>query len=284
MNYAYDSDDDDNISMIDLNSKPRKTRASEVKICSLPQEQNAFIESSDEDAPNEEEDMCDLSVRRGYQIEGKQKKKEINSSSVGYKRAAFTYDSSDDDENESNDTHYRKPTSELRQEAVNVKAPVRNVQPTENRPRQQQPQTSSVANDKSNRFVITLVSKRARNGEKPHPWEHRITDTDMCFAVNGVRGKTLFLRRGNTYYFEIKQKPDRNGHLNQYLYFTTDPMGGVAGEHTDNPSYDPAPMDGAPDPTANGVVCYKVTSKTPKLFYYQSKTFQMLGGPIVVKD
>ncbi len=286
--YGYYSDDDDNdndnVSVIDPTRRPKKSNKSDVKVCMLPHEQNAFISDDDEDNEEEEDnDLYDLTLRRGYHIEGKPRK-ESTPSNDGYRQTKFTYDS-DDDNDEVDASHYRKITSPdqkvTSRPSYNNKMPADKGTVSKQQP-QQQPQQQ--ANDKSNRFLITVVSKKPRNTEKPHPWEHRITDTDVCFAVNGIRGKTIFLRRSNTYYFEIKQKADKNGNLNQYLYFTTDPMGGIAGDHSDNPSYDPSPMEGAPDPTANGVICLKVTSKTPKLFYYQSKTYQMLGGPIVVKD
>jgi len=282
MNPGYYSDDDNSVTLIDPNNKAKRGgKDPEVKVCSLPVEQNVFLASSDDDDDGGD-DLYDLSIRRGYQIEGKPKK-ESNLSNVGYRVAKFKYDSDEDDENEVNDSHYKKPTHQ--KVAERGESPPRQATPHVDRGSgvKQTPQPTTVDKN-SNRFLITVVNKRARNGEKPHPWEHRITETELCFAINGIRGKTVFLRRGNTYYFEIKQKPDKKGHLSQYMYFTTDPMGGVAGDHSDNPAFDPSPMEGSPDPTANGVVCLKITNKTPKLFYYQSKTYQMLGGPIVVKD
>jgi hypothetical protein len=262
--------DDDRVSVVDLDRRPVKAKRPQVRVVSLPQEHNAFIHSSDDEgnpaAQEEEIDMYDMSARRGYLQEDKQGAAFPPESVMrGYVQAKYDYDSPDED------SYYRQSgaaDNEARPSNAG-RQPVTNSRPKQG--------NATPAAEKSTRYVVTVVSKRVRDNERPHPWEKRI-NSEVCFAVNGVRGKTLFLRRGNTYYFEIKQKSDnKNGA--QHLYFTTDPMGGGK-----SGAYDPTPMEGSPEPTANGVVCYKVTSNTPKLFYYQSRSSPMLGGTIVVKD
>ncbi len=118
-------------------------------------------------------------------------------------------------------------------------------------------------------FVITNMSKEG------HPWERRITCKD-AFAVNGKRGRTIFLIRGQRYFFTFRQaemplRPE--GPFEHLLCFTTDPMGGP----------EALPLTGTPAPFGEfKTVSFRIDDKFPETFYYQCHKQPFLGGPIIV--
>lgn len=129
-------------------------------------------------------------------------------------------------------------------------------------------------------LIVTNVSKIG------HPWEHRITTTNQCFAVNGEKGKTLFLKRNIKYTFIFNQTPNENtGVLDHALYFTSDPGGGIKGgkyAEFDPCSYDPIPLDKTPDPYKIGSRSFIITNSFPTIFYYQCRNNSFMGGIIFV--
>ncbi len=130
-------------------------------------------------------------------------------------------------------------------------------------------------------LIVTNVSKVG------HPWEHRITTTDQCLAVNGEKGKTLFLKRGTRYTFTFDQTPNEaTGVLDHALYFTADPGGGPKGGkfpgEFDPCSYDPVSIEGTPSPYRTGSRSFLITSFLPTVFYYQSRHDSFMGGIIFI--
>jgi hypothetical protein len=130
-------------------------------------------------------------------------------------------------------------------------------------------------------FIVVNVSKVG------HPWEHRITTTNQAFAVNGERGKTLFLKRNSKYTFVFEQERNfETLQLDFALYFTTDPGGGPKGGkfpgEFDPPTYNPPSIPGTPSPFRVGTRSFVVDNSFPTVFYYQSKTDEFMGGIIFV--
>lgn len=115
--------------------------------------------------------------------------------------------------------------------------------------------------------------------KKSHPLAGRICDTDKAFAINGVHGKNIHVRRGQTYKFQVNV--DLKSNHPQPFYFTTDPAGGLMGDMCES-SYDPAELAGTMKPVASGLYTLKVDDKTPKHFYYQSRNCKFLGGHVFV--
>lgn len=115
-------------------------------------------------------------------------------------------------------------------------------------------------------FVITLVNK------KGHPWENKITDTSMCFAIDGIKGKSLYLKKNMTYYF-IYQVSSNSKNVDHF-YFTQDPRGGpddvlyLSKKLYDTPMFDK--------------ICLKITDNFPTIIYYQSKNHKYIGGSIFI--
>ena len=123
--------------------------------------------------------------------------------------------------------------------------------------------------------MVTLVEK------KLHPHAGRICDTDKAFAINGVHGKTLVLRRGHTYDFHVNV--DLKVDSPQPFYFTKDPAGGLMGDMCEG-THDPVEIPGTMKPVSSGIYRLKVDEKFPKLAYYQSRNCKFLGGPVIVED
>lgn len=115
-------------------------------------------------------------------------------------------------------------------------------------------------------FIITLVNK------KGHPWENKITDTSFCFAIDGTKGKSLYLKKNMVYYF-IYQVPS-NSKMTDQFYFTQDPIGGpndvlyLSKKLYDTPTFDK--------------ICLKITDNFPNIIYYQSKNHKYMGGAIFI--
>jgi len=139
-------------------------------------------------------------------------------------------------------------------------------------------------------FIVHVVDKW------DHPWEHRITETDKAFAINGIKGSTLHLHRGHTYNFSVRQEPtgwaqtnnwnqtEESPNFTHFFYFTKDPLGGPKGVDADNPTYDPVPLEGTPQPWGNGKGFLKITREFPQYFYYQCRNYRYMGGLIIVHD
>jgi len=125
-------------------------------------------------------------------------------------------------------------------------------------------------------FEVGLASKCG------HPWEHRILDSTRAWMVNGSLGKTIHVKRGNTYLFKVNQSADAKGIYQHHLYFTTDPIGGKRGEACDNGMHDACPLALSPSPIASGSVALKIHDTYPDTFYYQCRNHKAMGGLVVV--
>jgi hypothetical protein len=153
-------------------------------------------------------------------------------------------------------------------------------------------------------FTITVVPKQG------HPWQNHITQTNDAFAVDGVKGATIYLRRGVRYFFTFNQGPPSGTfvagttsnfttiiqippivfppttNFTHLLFFTTDPAGGKQGGRFPGDvtptSFNPPAISGTPPPFGQGTMSFTVTNAFPKVFYYQDRNFQYLGGTIIV--
>lgn len=116
-------------------------------------------------------------------------------------------------------------------------------------------------------FLITLTDKLG------HPWENKIIGTNYSLAIDGVKGKSLYLRRNNRYYFIFRSFDNRN----ELIYFTQDPAGGeyVFKNKISNIT---GPF------SENKLISLEITNNMPKVFYYQSATNKFMGGIIFIVD
>jgi len=130
---------------------------------------------------------------------------------------------------------------------------------------------------KKNEFQVMV------DGKEGHPWERDITTTDKCFSIDGHKGGTVYVKRGEDYYFDVKQNyKSVEGHETNkeknHLYFTSDHSGGktLIGGHS-------KPLPGSPDPISHGRVKLHIGRDCPDVFYYQSAEHKFMGGTIVVR-
>lgn len=105
-----------------------------------------------------------------------------------------------------------------------------------------------------------------------HPLAYRIRG-DFCFAVDGTKGKTLYLERGFTYIFNLTNFFGNEEKHN--LYFTLDPLGGSR----INPIA--IPRDSIIGPFT---ISLYISKLLPSIFYYQSTSDTALGGLIIIKE
>jgi len=125
-------------------------------------------------------------------------------------------------------------------------------------------------------FEIRISDK---NG---HPWEHRITDTDRAYQVNGVKGLRIHLTRGKRYFFTFFPMENNSDFS---LFFTTDPVGGKKGDLSDSVNYEPISIKGTPQ--ANKFMSFSFIIRQdnttfPTVFYYQDRNHRFMGGMIIV--
>lgn len=99
-----------------------------------------------------------------------------------------------------------------------------------------------------------------------HPWANRIKN-DVCYAIDEIKGKTIFLIRGYTYNFNITDP--RNS-----FYFTTDPLGGSR----INPIIIPQ------NATVGNTISLYVSQLLPSAFFYQSTNDTAMGGIVIIQD
>lgn len=122
--------------------------------------------------------------------------------------------------------------------------------------------------ESGNEFYVTVGNKEG------HPWEHLITDTDECFLINGVKGKTIYLERGKKYKFTYAPKKNSGSHM---LYFTGSSMG--------NKLNDEHMVCGTPEPFSHcRTINLEVTDEFPNLMYYQCACHKYHGGMIIIKE
>lgn len=99
-----------------------------------------------------------------------------------------------------------------------------------------------------------------------------------CFKVDGQKRKTIYVKEGETYTFNVVQQSTDGLYHHQFL-FTTDTQGGrtIKGKKV----Y-PTLLKGAPKPCAHGTVKLCITKNTPKTFYYQDMNAPNMGGKVIV--
>lgn len=110
-----------------------------------------------------------------------------------------------------------------------------------------------------------------------HPWQHRILGSE-AILVDRIPGRPIHVTRGHKYRFVVK------GNGTDHFYFTHDVQGGRRGVQSDSPLYDPVHLPGTPSPVPSGEVVLDVTSDLPKMFYYQSRNNNCMGGHVFVHE
>jgi hypothetical protein len=115
-------------------------------------------------------------------------------------------------------------------------------------------------------FQVSISDK------KGHPYEES-NKCNTCFVIDGCKGKTLNLKRGNTYYFTLTQDMNFDKTYTHHLYFTEDSIGGPCNK-----------LKGSPDMIGEGTVCLKLDDSYPDQFYYQSMDCCYAGGKIIVHN
>lgn len=111
-----------------------------------------------------------------------------------------------------------------------------------------------------NHFVITVAEKTPAhpNFGKGH---------HLGFLLDNVPGKSVVLKRGETYEFDVQTDPLHD------VYFSTNPLGWGGGTVTDG-------IKG--QFTYRGVIAVSPTEKTPEIVYYQCRNHSSMGGKVVV--
>ena len=97
-----------------------------------------------------------------------------------------------------------------------------------------------------------------------HPW-YQLGD-EIGFSIAGTQGKTLRLKRGVPYVFNMEKS-------DQQLYFTNNPEGGI--------SKLSGRVSGTPKPFS-GVRHVIFDSKSPDVLYYNSTSSKYAGGVILI--
>lgn len=113
-------------------------------------------------------------------------------------------------------------------------------------------------------FAVTTVTKTAANPyfDQGHP---------MGYAIDGVEGAEITVRRGETVVFQLAGVQSFHP-----FYLSTSASGGGAGEYTDG-------VTGAPA-TGDQTVTFVVPLDAPDLLWYQCTFHQFMGFRIVVAN
>ncbi len=111
-----------------------------------------------------------------------------------------------------------------------------------------------------NNFVVTAGPKTPQ-----HPYYGR--GHSLGLFVNGAPGKTLVLRRGETYEFDVATDAKHD------VYFSTSPMGWGGAAVTDG-------VKG--QFTYRGTITVTPNAATPDVIYYQCRNHNSMGGKVVV--
>lgn len=122
-------------------------------------------------------------------------------------------------------------------------------------------------------FVITLESKIG------HPWVRHIKN-NLCFAIDGIKGQTLYLERGYTYNFFFRFDNIQNIERRHFFIFTNDPLGGSSTNMIKVPV---ASTETYPVGFGQTISLF-VNDTIPKVFFYQSLCDTCMGGIIIVND
>lgn len=122
-------------------------------------------------------------------------------------------------------------------------------------------------------LVITLETKVG------HPWVTHIKN-NLCFAIDGIKGKTLYLERGFTYNFFFRFDNIRNIERKHSFIFTNDPLGG---SRTNIIRIPISSTDTYPIGFGQTVSLY-IDNTLPNVFFYQSLCDTCMGGIIIIND
>ena len=112
----------------------------------------------------------------------------------------------------------------------------------------------------SNHFVITVAEKTLAhpNFGKGH---------HLGFVLDNVPGKTVVLKRGETYEFNVQTDPLHD------VYFSTNSLGSGGGTVTEG-------IKG--QFTYRGLIVVSPTEKTPDIAFYQCRNHNSMGGKVVI--
>lgn len=97
-----------------------------------------------------------------------------------------------------------------------------------------------------------------------------------CIYVNGKAHATIVLRKGVTYYFEVKQTADAYGKYKHAFMLTSAHVGNFNGVK-------PEPVNGSFEALYQGMATFKVGSGTPEVFHYQCPYHAYEGGYVLVR-
>jgi hypothetical protein len=136
---------------------------------------------------------------------------------------------------------------------------------------------------KNHTYEVTVVpiTNKSKNRLRNNAF---ISGTQYAFAINGKLPQTLHLERKKKYKFIVKPN-DIPGLENLDFFFTTDPLGGMAGQWTFPNIESPVKLPGTPDPITNG--CIELDTSDPNIpstIYYHSTLYTGVGGVITLHD
>lgn len=111
-----------------------------------------------------------------------------------------------------------------------------------------------------NYFIVEIAEK-----DQTHPMYGQGHKLGML--LNGVQGKTIVMKRGETYDFDVRTDPLHD------VYFSTSKQGWGGG----------TVVDGIKGQfTYKGIIKYAPNEKTPDVVYYQCRNHNSMGGKIIV--
>lgn len=120
----------------------------------------------------------------------------------------------------------------------------------------------------TNKMIVLDLVKNTNNA---HPWSSE-NKSEYCLSSVGRFGHTLHLHVGNTYKFKNGKVPQGIRHT---VYFSTLPVIRQNGATSNNDF---------PSVVQNSEGIIKVTSRTPKTFYYHSTIDPYAGGLIIIHN
>ena len=116
--------------------------------------------------------------------------------------------------------------------------------------------------DHSNSFVVTLAAK-----DTAHPAYQ--LGSQFSFYVDNIPARELYLMRGKTYTFYLKDIPTTDS-----LYFSTSAIGGGLEPYSVGVIGTPA--------VSNGIATITVSENTPDILYYQSSKNEFVGWRMII--
>lgn len=113
-------------------------------------------------------------------------------------------------------------------------------------------------------FNVTFGDKQGSQAEK-------YNTIDQSIWINGKNTPILHLYRGTTYYFCVTNNTNAT---TQFSFVLTDsPSGGLGSD-----------LIAGARPVSDGCIAFRVTSATPRYFFYQTDTHSYMGGLVIVHD